>query len=338
MALDLPRKSSPVNAKTCKDKGLMLFGVRILGEGEEEEEEEGEVMRKCSSMEDLTLFTSSDHGSVDHGYLSDGPLQPSRKGKIMRKRGVPWTEEEHKTFLEGLKKLGKGDWRGISRNFVKTRTPTQVASHAQKYFLRQTAPSTKKRRSSLFDVVIDDSAESSKIPPTSPTSPSSPSTGSHRVLHEINLFNHNDHVVRNSASNGTQVEIQSLEASPTLPFITTCSQVSNFCSSSYTEEVSNGMANQSMVQCSGLLPMMSLNPVHLSSQAELFPAKIYDNSAPYGPDLQLYFNPTPQCNPIALSPSMETSNLDLTIAPPRPLKVTKYSSGTSDFAAAIQVI
>jgi len=39
-------------------------------------------------------------------------------------------------FLNGLKKYGKGDWRSISRNCVVTRTPSQVASHAQKYFLR----------------------------------------------------------------------------------------------------------------------------------------------------------------------------------------------------------
>lgn len=70
--------------------------------------------------------------------------------------GIPWTEEEHRTFLAGLEKLGKGDWRGISREFVTSRTPTQVASHAQKYFLRKNNPGKRKRRSSLFDVVTSD--------------------------------------------------------------------------------------------------------------------------------------------------------------------------------------
>lgn len=51
-----------------------------------------------------------------------------------------------------MKKLGKGDWRGIARNFVTTRTPTQVASHAQKYFLRQATNDKRKRRTSLFDM------------------------------------------------------------------------------------------------------------------------------------------------------------------------------------------
>lgn len=67
--------------------------------------------------------------------------------------GVAWTEEEHRLFLIGLQKLGKGDWRGIARNFVVSRTPTQVASHAQKYFIRQSHATRRKRRSSLFDMV-----------------------------------------------------------------------------------------------------------------------------------------------------------------------------------------
>ncbi|KAL6618677.1 hypothetical protein ACP70R_033816 [Stipagrostis hirtigluma subsp. patula] len=88
------------------------------------------------------------------GYLSD---DGGRGGAALRerKKGVPWSEEEHRLFLAGLERLGKGDWRGISRGFVTTRTPTQVASHAQKFFLRQQSGSGKngKRRSSLFDMV-----------------------------------------------------------------------------------------------------------------------------------------------------------------------------------------
>ncbi|EXB66876.1 Transcription factor [Morus notabilis] len=93
----------------------------------------------------------SDHKLLSNGYLSDGFIAGAQE----RKKGVPWSDEEHRIFLIGLEKLGKGDWRGISRNFVTTRTPTQVASHAQKYFLRQNTLNKRKRRSSLFDVVTD---------------------------------------------------------------------------------------------------------------------------------------------------------------------------------------
>lgn len=55
-------------------------------------------------------------------------------------------------FLMGLKKHGKGDWRNISRNFVITRTPTQVASHAQKFFIRQNSGGKDKRRASIHDI------------------------------------------------------------------------------------------------------------------------------------------------------------------------------------------
>eukprot|EP00884_Botryococcus_braunii_P016467 jgi/Botrbrau1/3503/Bobra.341_2s0033.2 len=70
-----------------------------------------------------------------------------------RRKGIPWTEEEHRLFLLGLGKFGKGDWRSISRNYVTTRTPTQVASHAQKYFIRLNSQTKKdKRRSSIHDI------------------------------------------------------------------------------------------------------------------------------------------------------------------------------------------
>lgn len=63
----------------------------------------------------------------------------------------------NRLFLIGLHKFGKGDWRSISRNVVVTRTPTQVASHAQKYFLRQSAVKKERKRSSIHDITTVDS-------------------------------------------------------------------------------------------------------------------------------------------------------------------------------------
>ncbi|WJX87888.1 hypothetical protein P8452_70030 [Trifolium repens] len=71
-----------------------------------------------------------------------------------RRKGIPWTEAEHRLFLQGLENHGWGDWRSISRHCVVTRTPTQVASHAQKYKIRQNSKEKKKerKRSSIHDV------------------------------------------------------------------------------------------------------------------------------------------------------------------------------------------
>lgn len=99
-----------------------------------------------------------DHGGTADGYASED-FVPGSSSSRERKKGVPWTEEEHRMFLLGLQKLGKGDWRGIARNYVISRTPTQVASHAQKYFIRQSNVSRRKRRSSLFDIVADEPAD-----------------------------------------------------------------------------------------------------------------------------------------------------------------------------------
>lgn len=54
-------------------------------------------------------------------------------------------------FLHGLQKFGRGKWRKICWELLKTRTPTQVASHAQKYFERPKTASNR-RRSSIHDI------------------------------------------------------------------------------------------------------------------------------------------------------------------------------------------
>ncbi|OAY84360.1 transcription factor MYB1R1-like [Ananas comosus] len=168
------------NSRTCPARGaaggggggvMRLFGVRIM---------EGVApMKKSASMGCLSSASAAGGGGGggaaagggssspaaaasaaadalrDAGYESDDPVHASSSSNCRgeRKRGIPWTEDEHRMFLLGLQKLGKGDWRGIARNFVVSRTPTQVASHAQKYFIRQTNSSRRKRRSSLFDMI-----------------------------------------------------------------------------------------------------------------------------------------------------------------------------------------
>ena len=55
-----------------------------------------------------------------------GQLKHSTKGK--------WNPEEHSMFLEAVEIWGK-QWKLISKH-VKTRTPSQCRSHAQKHFIK----------------------------------------------------------------------------------------------------------------------------------------------------------------------------------------------------------
>ncbi|KAF2299093.1 hypothetical protein GH714_030564 [Hevea brasiliensis] len=124
------------NSRTCPNRGVKLFGVRLT---------DGSI-RKSASMGNLSHYTGSpnpagahasgsnnpgspggdtpDHGGAADGYASED-FVPGSSSSRERKKGVPWTEEEHRMFLFGLQKLGKGDWRGIARSYVISRTPTQ---------------------------------------------------------------------------------------------------------------------------------------------------------------------------------------------------------------------
>ncbi|KAL1135179.1 hypothetical protein V6Z11_A12G156700 [Gossypium hirsutum] len=104
----------------------------------------------CHAGDEVTSKKGSDHlghfnSESDHGSKNSRSDQERRKG-------IAWTEDEHRLFLLGLDKYGKGDWRSISRDFVVTRTPTQVASHAQKYFIRLNSINKDRRRSSIHDI------------------------------------------------------------------------------------------------------------------------------------------------------------------------------------------
>ncbi|CAL1400357.1 unnamed protein product [Linum trigynum] len=163
------------SSSSLSSPGVRLFGVRLI---------DGSIIKKSASMGNLSAHYHSsssaaaspnpgspvsdhlrDSGLVADGYLSDDPAHGSSSNQRgERKKGVPWTEEEHRLFLIGLQKQGKGDWRGIARNYVVSRTPTQVASHAQKYFIRQTNATRRKRRSSLFDMVPDLVSDPQSVP------------------------------------------------------------------------------------------------------------------------------------------------------------------------------
>ena len=85
-----------------------------------------------SASEDAATAPPPPLPTITHHYHI---ISATSNGRTERKEG-PWTEEEHRLFLLGLQKLRKGDWRGISRYYVQTRTHTQVRSHARNYFNR----------------------------------------------------------------------------------------------------------------------------------------------------------------------------------------------------------
>ncbi|KAJ1290738.1 hypothetical protein BS78_02G268000 [Paspalum vaginatum] len=116
------------------------------------------------------LLHGETHVSVWGPSMETPLLQPSRQlvfeaaegeeviqkshNKSSRKSRQAWTAEEHRQFLCGMTCLGRGQWKFISKYFVPSRTPTQLASHAQKHFSRieNNELDDRRQRHSLNDV------------------------------------------------------------------------------------------------------------------------------------------------------------------------------------------
>uniref|UniRef100_A0A061RKR3 Transcription factor asg4-like isoform x3 n=1 Tax=Tetraselmis sp. GSL018 TaxID=582737 RepID=A0A061RKR3_9CHLO len=56
----------------------------------------------------------------------------SRKSYVSTKQREVWSAEEHERFIEAVEKFGR-KWKSVAE-YVSTRTPVQIRSHAQKYY------------------------------------------------------------------------------------------------------------------------------------------------------------------------------------------------------------
>ncbi|KAK7346308.1 hypothetical protein VNO80_20824 [Phaseolus coccineus] len=94
----------------------------------------------------LTQLPNNQQNSEDQ----NGGCGAPRRQREPRKT---WSIEEHKLFLLGLQMYG-GSWKKISEQIVRTKTPSQLASHAQKYFIRQRMLPSQRKRKSIHDITL----------------------------------------------------------------------------------------------------------------------------------------------------------------------------------------
>mmetsp|Transcript_1273 Transcript_1273/g.2121 ORF Transcript_1273/g.2121 Transcript_1273/m.2121 type:complete len:491 (-) Transcript_1273:97-1569(-) len=98
------------------------------------------------------LRSGSSDSDSSKSPLDAKELKSMKKSGSQRNATIRWTKDEHIAFLQGLEKLGIGQWSSISKQFVPSRTPAQVASHHQKFAIRSNLPAEERQKPSVLDI------------------------------------------------------------------------------------------------------------------------------------------------------------------------------------------
>eukprot|EP00736_Rhodelphis_marinus_P006462 Rmarinus@m.17872 len=134
--------SLPDDPWTAQDDAILENSLAVLQTFSDEEVAKVVVPRKSAEQvlrrwRSLMLDISNIEGGKTalplyaNTYFTPKPMAAT--DDMADRKSTVWTEEEHRLFLLGLMKFGKGDWRSMSRHYVISRTPSQVAAHSQRY-------------------------------------------------------------------------------------------------------------------------------------------------------------------------------------------------------------
>ena len=114
--------------------------------------------------------------------------------------------------MEGLYIYGRGYWKKISY-YIQTKDATQVASHAQKYFMRNNISQEKKKRKSIHDMVLSQPIQVHFNPPINMSHPEhlNPVNMSHQIppITEMMQSNHINHINHHPQYNGIHQMMES---------------------------------------------------------------------------------------------------------------------------------
>ncbi|EMS45917.1 Myb-like protein J [Triticum urartu] len=139
------KESSPIDGNNSKYNNKPDTELRMQYHCESMQQEGTRVMEESN---DVIAMSEDNNVEVLENEMS------IRQPVIVPSARIYWTKEEHWNFLHGLSVYGRGKWKEISKDFVSTKTPVQVSSHAHKYFKRLQRKNLR-RRYSINDLGLE---------------------------------------------------------------------------------------------------------------------------------------------------------------------------------------